>query len=80
MKPLTGKPFDALRLLAFAATVGSAVANAALWLIHAAFDAPKNAGSVSKALGAITVIGGVVMGLLWTWSWLRLRVQTTERR
>ena len=67
METRSSKPFGALRLLAFAATVGSAAANAAVWLIHAVFDAPKNAGSVSKVLGSITAIGGVVMGLLWAW-------------
>ena len=68
MKTLSSKPLGALRLLAFAATVGSAAANAAVWLVHAVFDAPKNAGSVSKVLGSVTAIGGVVMGLLWAWS------------
>ena len=68
MKTLIRKPFGALRLVAFAATVGSAAANGAVWLIHAVFDAPKNAGSVSKVLGSVTAIGGVVMGLLWAWS------------
>ena len=42
METRSGKPFGALRLLAFAATVGSAAANAAVWITHAGNSWPHS--------------------------------------
>lgn len=63
--PNTQTSLSRVRLAAQVVTVGSALLLAVVWLWTVVRKSSTTTDSISQVLGAVTVLGGVCMGLLY---------------